>query len=89
MKRQKKDPFADLDAEFKEAIPTLTAEEIRDRIAQVALNQESLMAAKKDDEDLAECREQLREASAVYRDGTKMNKLRIAYCKQVLDDMGK
>lgn len=87
--RKKKNPFDDLDDQFKDSMNAMTESEIRDRIAQIALNQEELMSARKEDQHLAELKEQVKEASAIYRDGTKMNKLRIAFARQRLADMGK
>jgi len=89
MARQKKDPFADLDENFKEDILAMNEEEIRDRIATTALAQADLMAAKSEDQALKEKQEEYKEAGAVYREGTKMNKLRISYARQVLEDRGK
>ncbi len=86
--RPKKDPFADLEEEFKEVINTLDTTDIRDRITTIALNQADLMSAKVEDQALKEAKEVAKEAGAVYRDGTKMNKLRISYAKQVLDGRG-
>lgn len=88
MPRPKKDPFEDLDPDFKESIEAMTREEIRNKIASIAIAQTELMKAKDSDQALQEAKETAKEAGAVYRDGTKMNKLRIAYASQVLDDKG-
>lgn len=85
----KKDPFEDLDEDFKTTIEALNEEEVRKRIAQVALDQESLMVAKKADLDLEKAKEVAKEAGAIYRDGTKVNKLKISFARQVLSDRGK
>jgi hypothetical protein len=85
---KKKDKWEDLDEEFKDAVAAMSKDDIRNRIATIAMAQVELMKAKEDDEDLFKCREAAKEAGAIYRDGTKMNKLRIAFAKQVLDDKG-
>ena len=84
----KKDPFDDLPDEFKDAVAAMNRTAIRERIAQVALDQQSLLEAKEKDTDFLKAREQAKEAGAVYREGTKMNKLKIAFAKRCLDDKG-
>lgn len=86
--RKIKEPFADLSQDFRDEIDRLPREEIRQRIAQVTLDQCELMDAQKDDADYQSLKEQFREAGAVYRDGTKTNKLKIKYAKQVLESKG-
>ncbi len=88
MARPKKDKWADMPEEFKVDIEEMDETAIRSRIAQVALNQAELMAAKILDDDLTSKREAAKEAGAVYREGTKLNKLKIEYCKEVLDGRG-
>ncbi len=85
----KKEKFAELPEEFKDAVAGMQEAQIRDRIAKVALDQAALMEAKDLDEDLAEKKEIANEAGAIYRDGTKMNKLKVEFCRQVLGDKGK
>lgn len=84
-----KDHFAELDSDFKTDITNCNEEEIRKRIASIALNQVALTSAMKEDQDLAERKLAAKEAGLVYKEGTKANKLRIEFCKQVLEDMGK
>lgn len=81
-----KDPFAALDSDFKDLVSGMTEEEIRDKITAVTLNQIELQKAKEDDLDLAQKREAARDAGAIYREGTKMNKLRVLFCHRVLGD---
>lgn len=87
-KAEKKEQFADLSDEYKSAIDAMTRDEIKKRVAEVALENAALMKAKKDDGDLAEKRELYREAGSVYRDAAKQNKLKIEYAKAVLDSKG-
>lgn len=86
---KKKDKFADLDQDFKDVANALKEPEIRDRIAKVSLDQAALLDAKEKDYDLKEKKEQAKEAGAVYREGTKANKLRIEYYRILLDGQGK
>lgn len=89
MGRSKKDPFEDLDQDFKDTVAGMNEVEIRQKISSVALNQVALLEAKDNDEDYQQKKEVAKEAGAVYREGTKGNKLRIAFCKRVLGDKGK
>lgn len=86
--RPRKDKFADLDDEFKDAIAQSSPEDIKKRVAKIALDNEELLRAKEDDEDLAEKLEIAKDAGAVYREGVKANRLRIQFCKRVLEDKG-
>jgi hypothetical protein len=89
MGRGKKDPFEDLDNEFMDSVAAMSEVEIRQKISSVALNQVALLEAKDNDEDYQQKKEAASVAGEVYRDGTKMNKIRIQFCKRVLGDMGK
>lgn len=83
-----KDPFADLDQDFKDAVNAQTRDDIKKTICQATLDQLELMEAQKQDEDYQSLKEQFREAGAVYRDGTKTNALKIKYAKSVLEGKG-
>jgi hypothetical protein len=85
---KKKDPFEDLDEDFKDAVAGMDEKAIRDRLAKVTLDQAALMDAKEKDIDLKEKKEAAKEAGAVYREGTKMNKLRVKYARSILDAKG-
>lgn len=89
MGRQKKNKFDDLDADFKSVVENMSDEDIRDRVAQIALDTEELLKAKEDDEDLKEKVQVAKEAGAVYREGVKMNRVRIQYAQMILDSRGK
>lgn len=86
--RPKKDPFAIIETEWKDAIASSTPEEINKRIAQVAKDEDENIKLKKDDEDLARIREELKTASAQYTEGTKRHKAMVAFARQVLSDKG-
>jgi len=88
MARSKKDKFAALDSDFKDAVAQSSPDEIRKRVAQIALDNEALLKAKEEDEDLHEKLEVAKDAGEVYREGTKMNRLRIQFCQRVLEDKG-
>lgn len=87
--RPKKDKFDILDAEFKNAVAGMDEVAIRKKISEIALNQVALLIAKENDQDLAEKKEAYSVAGEVYREGSKMNKVSIEFCRQVLSDKGK
>jgi hypothetical protein len=87
--KSKRDPFESLGEEFRSSIEAMNVEEIRDRIASVSLAQIELLEARDKDEDFQKAKETAREAGAVYREGTQMNRLKIAFAKRVLEDRGK
>ena len=84
-----KDPFKKLDKDFKEETEKLDEAQLRSKIAKITLDQEALMEAKESDQDLAEKKEAHSTAGAVYREGTKMNKLRVKWLRHMLDAKGK
>lgn len=88
MAKVEKDPFIDIPEEFKDAVSGMNVDEINSRIAEVAKDQVTLMKAKKEDGDLLEKREAYKEAGMGYREGTKMNRVKIEYCKQMIDNKG-
>lgn len=89
MGRPKKDQFADLPEEFREAVAGMDELGIRDTITKISLQQAALMEAKDADADLAAKKEEAKTAGAIYREGTKANKSKVAWCRQVLTDKGK
>lgn len=86
--KTKRDKFSALPEEYKDAVAAMNVAEIRDRIAQVALDQLDLMNAKEEDQDLQEKQEAFKVASEGYREGMKQNKLKIEFAKRVLEDKG-
>ena len=87
--RPKKNPFEDLDDEYKSFIEGATDEEIRHRISEVAINEVLNQEAKGDDQDLAEKLEAAKGAGLQYKEASAMNKARIGYAKTILEARGK
>lgn len=87
--RKRKNPFDDLDTDFKSTIDNMTNEEVREKLAQVAIAEHQNIEAKKADQDLAEKQEQAKMAGEAYRECTKMNRLRTKYCYMMLESRGK
>lgn len=88
MKAQK-DPFAAIPEEFRDTASNMDETGIRRLIAQTTLNNEELREAQENDEDLQSQKESLKIAQEPYREGFKMNRLKIRFLKQVLEDKGK
>jgi hypothetical protein len=86
--RPKKDEFADLDTDWKDAVAQSSREEIEKRISDLALYNVELRKEKEEDGQLAEAKVAYQAAGQRYRDGFKDNKARIGFCKRVLDDKG-
>lgn len=87
-RKDKKSKFDDLPEEFKSAMESSNCDEIRLKVCQVSLDQVELNLAKELDQDLAEKAEAYKEAGAMYREGSAMNKLKIAYMKEMLEAKG-
>lgn len=87
--RQKKDEFADLPEEFKDAVANASEEEINTKLATIALSQQELIEAKQSDEDFQQAKAALAVAGEVYREGAKANKLKIRFIKKVLESRGR
>ena len=87
--RKKKEQFADLDSDYQVLIQNMKDGEVRNKIAEVAMNQVELMKMKKEDQHLKEVQNTAKEAGAQYRDGSKMNRLRIEYARFILEGRGK
>lgn len=88
MPRPAKEPFSDVPQEFRDSVDAGDREEIRRLISQVALDQVELELAQVADEDYQRIKEQYKEAGAIYREGTKVNKLKIKYAQRVFEDKG-
>jgi hypothetical protein len=86
---KKKGPFEDLDKEYKETIENMSDEDIKKRISEVAIAEHENRAAMAADPDLQQAKDALKLASEDYREGTKMNKLRIGYAHFILESRGK
>ena len=86
--RKSKDPFDALDNGVKDALTSMSIEEVKKRVAEIALDLDRLMEAKKADQDLAEKTEAAKFAGEVYREGSKDARLRIRYANVVLTARG-
>jgi len=85
----KKDKFADLSSEYQDAVAGSEVDQIKSRIVEAAMAEEDNKKAKEDDQDLKSAQEQAKVAGEQYRAATKINRLKIQFCKRCLEDMGK
>lgn len=85
-KAQKK--FNEIPVEWRDRVAGLSADEIKDIIAEVAGDENENQKAKDEDRDLAEKRVLFQEAGAQYKEGTKMNRLKTKFALRVLGDRG-
>jgi hypothetical protein len=81
-----KDPYEDLDEEFKDAVQGYTNEQINSRIAEVAKNQQDNLVLMAQDKDLEEKKEIVKTLSLPYDKLTKKNAQRIGALHKVLQD---
>jgi hypothetical protein len=87
--RKKKAEFEDLDQGFKDEAAAMSDDQIKVRLAAIAIAQHELSVAKKADADLEAKRQEYQVAGEIYREGTKHNKMRTAYLYQILEGRGK
>lgn len=86
--KKEKDKFDALNDTFKDSVNAAQSEELRARLAKIALAQVSLNEAKNTDEKLSEAVDIVKELSAPYRDELKELKLQTEYLYRVLSDRG-
>lgn len=83
-----KTPYDMVDQDFKEEIERKGAAEINATIAELAKRQEDIEKQKADDKDLANLKEQYKEAGAYYRDAKKTLKQKIQFAIEMLEAKG-
>jgi len=86
--KKNKDVFDNLTTEFKDAVAQSSPTEIKQRVASLVLEHAALMEAQKEDQHYQEAKSAFATASKVYSDSKKATKIKLAYCRQVLEDKG-
>lgn len=86
--RPKKDPFADVPTEFQDSTAAMSVEELNLLLAEVSKNELDNKQALKDDEHVAELKEQLKDAQAQYRETTKANTAKMKWLRRLIEDKG-
>ena len=87
--RPKKLPFEDLDQNFKDEVANLTDEQVKQKLAAIAIAEHENREAKKQDQDLESKHIIYRDAGEQYREATKNNRLRTEFCYDILASRGK
>lgn len=84
----KKDKFDSLDSDFKEAVAQSSTDEIRRRVSEIAILEVTEKQILKQDPAVLEAKEKLKNVMEPYRESLKAYRLKIEWCKRVLDDKG-
>lgn len=87
--RKNRSPFEELDQDFKESVDSMSDEDVRKKLSEVAIHEHQNLEAKKQDQDLAQKKVLAQEAGEIYKEATKFNRLRTRYCYQILEQRGK
>lgn len=87
--RPKKEAWADLSEEFKDSVQGKSEQELRNMVAQVAMQEEENKKNMKEDQHLSELKIQVKDAAAGYREATKANTLKVRFLKETLELRGK
>lgn len=87
-KKGKKDKFDTLGDDFKDAVNSSSADDVRKRIGEIALLDCTLKATLKEDPDVAKAKDSLKNLMEPYREDLRSFKLQIEYCKNALEGAG-
>lgn len=83
-----KSPWEAVPMEWRDAVMGMSREEIEARIVEVSSNDIELRKLKKEDQALQEAAFAHKEAGAVYREGAKVNRLKIEFAQECLTAKG-
>jgi len=86
--KAKKDPFAELPPEWKDAVEAMSVDNLKNEMVSVSSNEHENQKNKEEDQDLASKKELYKEAGAGYKEASKANKLKIKYVLRHLSDKG-
>jgi hypothetical protein len=90
MGRPKKvEDFSLLSEEFTASVNSASEDAVRRKISDAALDEVENQKLKREDPDLSSLKEQLKEAGVQYKERSKVNKLKIKYCQELLEGQGK
>ena len=85
---KKQERFESLGGEWCDAIKGKDTEDLKKEAGKVAMAILALKLAQKADQDLANLKEQVQVANAVYKDGIKQNDIKIEYIVEQLHHRG-
>lgn len=86
--KRPKDPFSALPETFKDACAAAQTDELQGRLASTAKDEEENQSAKRADQQLKEKAKEYQLAGQVYKEATKLNKLKTQYVIRILADRG-
>lgn len=86
--RPRKDPFADLPEDFKANTEHMSVDELRQTMGDISKVSEETKQARKDDIDLADKKEAVKEAGAVYKEILDANSLKTRWLMRLLSNKG-
>lgn len=84
-----KDPYEGLPDEWRSAVEGGTEQEIRTKLSEAALDQQSMLDEMEKDDDYQNAKAALKVAGEGYRERRKVNKLKIKFAKRVLEGRGR
>jgi hypothetical protein len=87
--RPKKSPYDLLSEQFQDAVATSTPEEINKRIAEIAKGAAANKELLKADPVVSDLKEELKNATAGYRETDKAFGQQLAFCRETLANKGK
>lgn len=83
------DKVKDLDPDFAQEVNTMTDTDLKERVIVLTKYSMEIEEAKKEDQDLASLKEQLKTANQTYTEPLKANKLKRQLILDVLKNRGK
>lgn len=89
MARPKKDPYENLDDDFKTKVEGADDEKLMEILGEVAKNEELNRRMKADDQQLEEAKAAHDMAGEQYKDASKANQLKTRYVYDILRARGK
>lgn len=85
---KKKDKFADLTNDFKDAVMQSSTDEIRKRVSNIAILDCEEKALLKKDPAIADAKLALKRLMDPVRENLKSYRLQLEFCKKTLDEKG-
>lgn len=88
-KKAPKDPYGAVSREWRDAVDAAQEQEIKDKLAAVALDQQAVLDEKAADQDFQSKKSALKFAGEGYKERSKVHKLKIQYARRVLQGRGR
>ncbi len=75
--------------EFKSVVVSMSDSELKEKVVNLSRNEGEILKAKKDDEELNETKDRLKEMTTPYAEALKKVKVERAYVHTILEERGK